>query len=99
MHHYGIRGIANDWLKDYFKDRSQFVSVNDTVSSKRHISCGIPQGSILGPTLFLLYINDLCNISSKLHFILFADDTNLFISGPNVNETIDMLNRSVEYLV
>ena len=62
------------------------------MSSSNTVLCGIPQGSVLGPLLFLLYINDLANISKKLKFILFADDTNVFCSGENMNDVIQMLN-------
>jgi len=75
---YGIRGIAKDWFASYLSDRQQFVTVNGVKSDLTSISCGIPQGSVLGPTFFLQYINDfhLCSILFDFH--LFADDANLF---------------------
>ena len=81
LEHYGIRGIALKWFKNYLSDRYQYVSIENLDSRKQKITCGVPQGSILGPILFLLYINDIINSSSILHFILFADDTNLFYCG------------------
>ena len=79
LEHYGIRGLALEWVKSYFSERAQFVEFNNVRSSPQGISCGVPQGSILGPLLFILYVNDLNN-ASLLDVILFADDTNLFIS-------------------
>ena len=75
---YGIRGVVQNWLNDYLTDRTQYVNINGICSDKRLITCGVPQGSVLGPTLFLLYINDICNVSKIFNIILFADDTNLF---------------------
>ena len=79
LEQYGIRGVALDWVKDYFS-RSQFFQFIEHRSKYYSIKCGVPQGSILGPLFFLLYINDLPNVSNIVDTILFADDTNLFYS-------------------
>ena len=78
LEHYGIRGLALDWIKDYLSNRLQYVEYNGTRSLSNEIKCGVPQGSVLGPLLFLIYINDICNTTSVGEFILFSDDTNLF---------------------
>ena len=76
--HYGIRGVAKQWLSSYLENRKQYVCFNGTDSGFLPITCGVPQDSILGPTLFLLYVNALCNVSTRLTSILFADDTSCF---------------------
>ena len=81
MEHFGIRGIVNSWLSSYLTNRKQYVSLPEASSDLLDIVCGVPQGSVLGPILFIMYINDICNVSSLLKMILFADDTNLFRSG------------------
>ena len=78
LEHYGIRGCALGRFRSYLPDRKQYVSVNGKSSSLLTVSCGVPQGSVLGPLLFLVYINDLPNASKKLTFYLFADDTNIY---------------------
>lgn len=78
--------------------RQQFVEVRLCSSDRKEVCCGVPQGSILGPLLFLLYVNDMANVSSLLSFILFADDTNAFISGRDVGRLVDILNEKLRKL-
>ena len=77
LEHYGIRGIANDWFASYLKNRSQFVSILGFDSTTKPISHGAPQGSVLGPLLFLIYINDLNFAIKNCKVYHFADDTNM----------------------
>jgi len=93
---YGIRGTALDWIKNYLSSRKQFVTYNNEKSECLNISCGVPQGSILGPLLFLLYVNDIANISNVIFPILFADDTNVFISGENLDEIMENMNAELD---
>jgi len=98
LEHYGIRGLALSWFKSYLDNRSQFVTFNGVSSTNLNITCGVPQGSILGPILFLLYINDITSASNLLNFVLFADDTNTFIDHHNLNTLIDLLNTELKLL-
>ena len=81
LYKYGIRGLPHAWFSSYITNRKQYVKVGNTESSLKTITCGVPQGSTLGPLLFLLYINDLQRSSKKLTFRIFADDTNMFYSS------------------
>ena len=77
LNYYGIRGVANSWFTSYLFKRHQSVRINGEMSTKREITCGVPQGSILGPLLFLIYINDMHHAVCKSTIYHFADDTNL----------------------
>ena len=81
LHHYGIRGTALQWLNSYLTNKYQYVNYNNTTSNMKQIVCSVPQGSILGPLLFLLYINDISSVSNVFSSVLFADDTTLFYSS------------------
>ena len=80
LQHYGVRGIVLDWFVSYLANRSQYVKIDHTSSALLNVSCKVPQGSILGPLLFIIYINDTTNASNIAMFILFSDDINLFLS-------------------
>ena len=83
---YGIRGITNTWFKSYLTDRKQFVSVNNTNSDTRNITHGVPQGSNLGPLLFLIFINDFPQANPFFKYNLFADDSTLTCKFHKSNE-------------
>ena len=76
LNYYVLCGIVNQWFSSYLSNRTQTTEIGSHISSKLNINCGVPQGSVLGPLLFLLYINDIQYCSNKLQFFLFADDTN-----------------------
>ena len=78
-----------------FNSKKQYVQINGTKSSLESILCGVPQGSILGPTLFNLYLNDICNVSSILEFTLFADDTNIIYSHDSATSLCNTLNTEL----
>ena len=78
LHHYGIRNRALNLLKNYFTGRKQYCHFKNKDSSPLNIHKGVPQGSILGPLLFILYINDFIYSSDRFQFLMYADDTTLF---------------------
>ena len=79
----------------YLSNRKQFVHIENNHSDVLNVICGVPQGSILGPKLFILYINDLCNVSKLLNFLLFADDTNIFFTSNNIHDASVVISREL----
>ena len=96
LEHYGFRGIVLDWFKNYLSNRKQYVSYNSCDSDLKDIICGVPQGSILGPLLFILYVNDITNSSNVLDFILFADDTTIDYSHKDIESQISLINDELK---
>ena len=92
--HYGFRGVSNNWFSNYLTGRKQFTSIRGVNSSLIDLSCGVPQGSILGPILFLILINDLPN-ASAFFTLLFADDTTLQLSSNNLHLLYDKANMEL----
>ena len=99
LYYYGIRGSAHDWMKSYLSNREQYLVYNETASNAIPVNCGVPQGSNLGPLLFLLYINDLAFVSPKMFAILFADDSNFFATGNDINELAYVVNTELNSIV
>ena len=98
LYRYGIRGIAHEWFKSYLKGRKQYVTINGKQSSTLDMLYGVPQGSILGPLLFILYINDIPNINKECTFVLYADDANILISGKTIEEIEEKFNTLAKNL-
>ena len=97
LHRYGIRGTINEWFKSYLSNRLQFVEIDGNMSSSLPICVGVPQGSILGPLLYLIYVNDIGN-SCQCNILSFADDTTLYISHSNINTLFSIANEQLQNL-
>ena len=95
---YGIKGLANKWLNSYLSNRTQSVTLNGTVSNSLPVSCGVPQGSILGPLLFLIYINDMHSAFKDCKVHHFADDTNLLFSHKDPEIIRKTMNKELKLL-
>ena len=95
LEHYGVRGNMLHWFQSYLSNQKQYVSINRESSESLGINCGVPQGSILSPLLFLLYINDLPNISKVLNFYLFANDTNIYYESSSLQELEKTINKEL----
>ena len=102
LEHYGFRGVILDFIMSFVRDRKYFVNVNGINSISRTVNIGVPQGSTLGPLLFLLYVNDMENSSAIIDFVLFADDTTIMYSCDDFNQLQSTLeaegNKVIEWL-
>ena len=96
IYSYGIRGNLYDWFESYLSERSQFVEFQNTQSDSKPITHGVPQGSILGPILFIIDINDFSRTSEKLISISYADDTSVFIEGYEYDKLIEIINNEMK---
>ena len=95
---YGVVGVELAWLKCYLTNRHQFVKIDNEESSFLKVKCGVPQGSILGPLLFLIYVNDMHFSVPKLNVVMFADDTNLFVSGSDYKTIFKIMNEQLSLI-
>ena len=98
LYHYGIRGPIHSWFRDYLANRTQETVYDGHKSSQRIMSLGVPQGSVLGPILFLIYINDITNIFNQAQTILFADDMTIYVTGSNLETLTHTVNLELEKL-
>ena len=96
LDYYGVRNDSNNWFLSYLKYRKQYVSYNNCSSCLSSIKYGVPQGSILGPLLFLIYINDIVNVSNFVKCILFADDSKLYSSHFDINVLLSRMNEELK---
>ena len=93
---YGINGCNLVWFESYLSNRKQFITYTDKQTNIETIKCGVPQGSILGPLLFLIVVNDLHKVAKFLDPIMFADDTNLFYSHKNIKTLFQIVNSELK---
>ena len=99
LEHYGIRGHCNSFFESYLSDRKQYVHCNNVNSAVLDMVCGVPQGSVLGPTLFLIYVNDMINCIKYSKLQLFADDTITSLSGKNLHVLFDLLKKELRLMM
>ena len=98
LHYYGIRGNAAALIRRYLRNRFQCVHINGHSYDLKQLRAGVPQGSVLGPILFNIYINDIINISHSAQIITYADDTSIFFQGTDINIISSKVNSFLKVL-
>ena len=98
LEYYGVCDESLPWFKNYFTGRKQFVHIDPQSSEELAMTSGVPQGSILGPLLFIVYINDLPRCVKHCSVNMYADDTVLYLAGPTVHNLIFYINQDSEWL-
>ena len=96
LDHYGFRGTINIWFSSYLQGRTQTTQIGPHISERLDSTCRVPQGSVLGPLLFLLYMNDIQESSDKLSFYLFVDDTNILLADKNLKSLELYVNQELK---
>ena len=98
LEYYGFRGRSLKWFLSYLEERRQVVKFGNSTSNELRLSVGVPQGSNLGPILFLIYINDIVKSSTKLHFSMFADDTVITLKCQNMSQIVSLVNQELQHV-
>ena len=95
LYYYGVKNTELYWFKSYLSKRKQCVRYDNTYSTYHNVKCGVPQGSILGPLLFILYMNDIFYVSSTAKLVLYADDTNIFFTSRDLIADCNIINTEL----